>query len=90
MRTLQDKIEEATRGFEGLDDEDRGMLVSQILQAIDEHETEKTLREYVAGRLYSATTMGKSFGEAFDHEQQYWRKIASSLTEDDLIKIEWS
>ena len=90
VRTLQEKIEEATRGFEGLDDEDRGMLVSQVLQAIDEYEAEKTLREYVAGSLYSATTMGKSFAEAFDHEQKYWRQVASSLLEDDLLKIEWS
>lgn len=89
VKTLQEKIDEAVLGF-NLDEEDRGMLVSQILQTIDEHETEKTLKEYVAGKLYSATTAGNSFADAFDHEQKYWRQVASSLTEDDLLKIEWS
>ena len=64
MRTLQEEIEGAVQGFIGvLDDEDRGILVGQIMESIETYNARRQALEYLQHELGDGWGISKSVAE---------------------------
>lgn len=78
MRTLQEEIEGAVQGFTGLlDDEDRGILVGQIMETIDQYETKRQVVEYLLREL----------GDGWGINQSVVPALAEALVSDPHLQI---